>query len=191
MSPTIASLAPERVIAASFEEEKDRSTLASEEGFTGTLKAFLEWLKDSLSYGSVSVTEATPEYAYDGSTVMRVETVTGGFSSDEHLLARVQRNYLMAAFWMSSHRGGLTVYQFPKDWYESVDEHEFLAPEDDVFERVHRARHIRVYTEHGDYIELNCEAGAELLYQEPARDINEPDALLIVRPMDPAGSIFG
>lgn len=175
---------PASSYASTPEEQKDSSALASEEGFTGTLAAFIEWLKNSLCYGGVMVSEAVSGHR-PGAKVMRVETVTGGFSSDEHLLGRVQRSPLMAGNWESSHRGGLTVYVFPIYWFESTEEHEFLAPEDGVLERVRRARRVRVYSEDGGLVEFNYAAGAELVYEEPDRDIGHTNALLVVRPVGP------
>lgn len=169
-----------RIAAPAIDTDRDRSEIASEEGFTGTLSAFLEWLKDSLTYGFVLIHEEGLNRF--GNPVIRVETVTGGYSSDEHLLGRVSRSVFVQANWHSSHRGGLVIYEFPTDWVTSENELTWLEPENDVFETIHRARRVRVYTENGDYVELNYDGAAELVFQEPDRDVNEPDGLLIVRP---------
>jgi hypothetical protein len=163
------------------EIEKDRAEIASEDGFTGTLPAFLDWLRDALVYGGIRVHDEAPNNY--GHPVVKVETVTAGYSSDEHLLHRVSTSIFPQSSWVSSHRGGLVVYEFPLDWFTSADELVWLKPESDVFETVHRARRIRVHHANGGYFELSYDTGVELAFQESDRDINEPDGLLIVRPI--------
>jgi len=168
--------------------EKDRSEIASEEGFTGTFASFIEWLDGALVYGAVRVHDPAPNDL--GRMTTTVETVTGGFSSDELLLGRLKRHWFMSSHWVRSERGGLTVYEFP-EWVTSNEkEHVWLDPEDGVFERAYRARRVRVYDENGDYTEISYEAGAEFVFQEPHRDINEPDGLVIVRPAKPIDELF-
>lgn len=172
--------------STAFAPHKDRAQIAAETGFTGTFSAFLSWLNDSLAYGGILVYDATNDA---GREVTRVETITGGYSSDEQLLGRIRESLLVSYNWVSSHRGGLDIYEFPKSWMESDEENEFLAPEDGVFHRVHRARRIRLVTENGDHIDVNFDAGAELVFEEPDRDVNEPDGLLTIRPIDAAHRI--
>jgi hypothetical protein len=165
------------------EIEKDSSEIASEEGFTGTFTAFMEWLSDALAYGGIRVLGEVLN-GHDR-PVIKVETFTGGFSSDEHLLSRVKCSAYMASSWISSHSGGLTVYEFPLWLANGTDELVWLAPEDGVFERIYRARHIRIYDKTGGFIELGYENGAELSFEEPDRDINEADGVLTIRPLAP------
>lgn len=168
--------------------EKDRSTIANEEGFTGTFAAFVQWLTDALVYGTTRVHEPAPNDFGRMSTVM--ETVTGGYSSDEELLGRLRRSWLLSSHWVRSERGGLTVYEFPEWVTASGQEFVWLTPEDGVFERAYRARRVRLYDEHGHYTEVSYTAGAEFLFQERDRDINEPDGLVIVRPAPPIEETF-
>ncbi|MCI4659764.1 hypothetical protein [Cryobacterium zhongshanensis] len=161
-------------------EIKDRAELASETGFTGTLAAFLQWLDDACIYGGVVIHE--PSLNSFGHPIIKVETVTCGYSSDEHLLGRVAQSVLVRSRWVSSHRGGLVVYEFPTDWVASVDEQAWLEPESDVFDTVYRVRRVRLYDTTGYYVEMGYDGVAELLFSEPDRDINEPAGLLIIRP---------
>jgi hypothetical protein len=173
--------------STTFAPEKDCAQVAAETGFTGTFSAFLDWLNDSLVYGGIVVYDATN---VSGRDVIRVEAVTAGYSSDEQLLGRIRQSVLPSYNWVSSHRGGRDVYEFPKGWKDSDEESEFVAPEDGVFQRVHRARRIQLVTENGDRIDVNFDAGAELVFEEPDRDINEPDGVLTIRPIDAAHSVF-
>src|SRR5690554_6058875 len=108
------------------EEHRDTADIASEEGFTGTFAGFIDWLRDALSYGDVRVHEEAPDGF--GNPVIKVETVTGGYSADEHLLGRVSRNVYMMTSWESSHRGGLTVYEVPLWLANGTEELVWLEP---------------------------------------------------------------
>ena len=77
-------------------------------GFVGTVPDFLVWLNDNLCDGSVSIEGRTRDV--NGRAVYLVNTVTGGFSDDEALLARVENSLFGITFWESTHRGGLTQY---------------------------------------------------------------------------------
>lgn len=109
------------------ELERDRSDIANEMGFTGTLDQLVEWLEANLVYGHVLRTDVTDDR---GRERVRIETVTGGYSSDEHLLARLERSIYVSAAWCSSHRGGLTIYEFPPDWAQEPVP--WLEPEESV-----------------------------------------------------------
>lgn len=161
-------------------QEKDSAELARESGFTGTLRGFLEWLRDALVYGQVSV--GTPEADQWGRLKTRVELVTGGYSSDEGLLGRVSRNVLVQSAWQSTHAGGLYVYEFHQEWLESTDEHEWLAPDDGVFRQIYRARTLRVIDADGRLVDLSFTGGIELAYLEADRDILNPAGVVIARP---------
>ena len=163
------------------ELQTDRALVASEEGFKGTFVGFIEWLRAALSYGDVSVHEEAPNGF--GRSVVRVETATGGYSSDEHLLGRLGRALYLQSNWVSSHRGGGTVYEFPMWLVDGTEDLVWLEPEDGVFERLHRVRRVRIYDARGGWTDLVYAHGAELQYEEPDRDINESDALLIIRPL--------
>lgn len=161
--------------------EKDRAELANEAGFTGTFREMLDWLKDSLVYGGIRVHDPVPSDW--GKPVMKVETVTGGFSSDEHLLGRLERSMWLRMHWAESHRGGLTVYEFPEWVFASDEERDWLEPEaDDTFETLARARYVDVVDDNGTTHKFAFPAGVELQFLEPDRDITEPAGRLIVRP---------
>lgn len=169
-------------------KEKDRSEIASDEGFTGTFTAFIEWLKDALVYGGVRVHE--PSQNDFGRTVTLVETFTGGYSSDELLLGRLKRHWFMAHHWVRSERGGLTVYEFPEWVTNSTDDLVWLDPDSGVIERVYRARTVRVFDAHGSFVEVSYDTDAELAFEEPDRDINTPDGVVIVRPAPPLEKVY-
>lgn len=162
------------------EYEKDRAEIASEEGFTGTFHAFLDWLKGALIYGGIRVHDPKPDEW--GRLATRVETVTGGFSSDEMLLGRLRRSMWLSTNWVLSERGGLDVYEFPYWLTDSDEERVWLEPDRGLLQTVYRARRLRVYDRHGDYVEFAYDGPAELVFQEPDRDINAPDGLLMIRP---------
>lgn len=167
---------------------KDRSEIASENGFTGTFAAFIEWLQASLVYGGVIVRDPVKDER--GRTVVHVETVTGGFSSDEALLGRLGRYWWMAHHWVSSQRGGLSVYEFTLEETISDVERVWLEPADGVFERLMRARRVRVYDQTGSYVEFSYDHGAEFLFEERERDLWEPQGFVVVRPAPPVESLF-
>ena len=108
----------------------DPAVLASKAGYTGTLAGFIAWLSDAVTYGSVTFDPVKITNPY-GRWVYPLTTVTGGWSNDERLLARVQSSVLSGA-WESSHRGGLTVYLIPADWLASETEIPWLAPEGEM-----------------------------------------------------------
>lgn len=159
--------------------EKDRSEIASETGFTGTFSAFIEWLQGALIYGRVKVHEPAPNDF--GRTVTRVETVTGGYSSDERLLGRLRRSLFLSTSWVLSERGGLVVYEF-NEWLTGDEEREWLSPDRGQFETVARARTLRVIDREGGVTELPLPDGAVLCFFEPDRYINEPAGVLEIHP---------
>ncbi|WP_311245410.1 MULTISPECIES: hypothetical protein [unclassified Microbacterium] len=169
--------------------EKDSAELASEQGFTGTFAGFISWLEDALVYGAIQVEEPSQDDL--GRTVTRVRTATGGFSSDERLLGRIRRNYRLTMFWVSSHRGGGTVWEFPERVTTSDERRVWLEPDDGVFERLMRARRVRVYSTDGSYLEHAYEHGVEFAFEEPDRDIMEPDGIVMVRPAPSLDELYG
>lgn len=160
------------------QHEKDSAELANELGFTGTFADFIAWLERSLVYGSVVVHDPTIDHW--GRPVTPVETVTGGYSSDERLLGRLRRAMWPSAAWVRSERGGLDAYEF-KEWLTNDEEREWLAPEDGVVEYFGRARTLRVIDRHGNEIKFSFDDGIELVFEEPDRDILEPAGIVTAR----------
>lgn len=159
------------------EAERDSAEIASDTGFYGTLREFFDWLSDSLAFGSVRVAEPSP----DAFGHMRVEvvTVTGGFSSDEHLLGRVSRLPVFRGAWRSSHAGGRDVYEFAE---QQLDWPAELKPEgSEPFEVLARARTVKVISADGETV-VPFEGGVELSYEEPDFRVGEPSGALVIRP---------
>lgn len=169
--------------------EKDSAERASEQGFTGTFAGFIAWLEAVLVYGGVQVDDPAPNEF--GRTVTRMRTSTGGFSSDERLLGRIRRNYRLVTFWVSSSRGGGTEWEFPEYVTNGTEERVWLEPDTGRFERLMRARRVRLYAEDGTYVEQAYTHGAELFFEEPERDLMEPSGVVIVRPSRSADEIYG
>lgn len=111
----------------------------------------------------------------------KVELVTGGYSSDEHLLHRVSTNVYVGAAWRSTHAGGLYVYEFDQSWMTSRDELVWLAPDTGLFNSSYRARVLRIEQVDGGVAEFAFPGGVEMLFTEPDRDILEPAGVLTVR----------
>lgn len=171
------------------EQEKDSAEIASETGFAGSLGDFLEWLGDALVYGHVNVSDPMPDRW--GRLRVEVSTVTGGFSSDEHLLARVDALVEFRMGWRSSHAGGLRKYRFSaKALRESTIE---LAPEaEEPHETYHRARKIRVVSPNGKYVEVleGYAHGVELWGSEEPFDPSNPAGVLTIRPVPEERSVW-
>lgn len=164
-----------------YEYEKNKADLANEEGFTGTFPAFLEWLKDSLVYGGIRVHDPAPDRW--GRLQTTVETVTGGFSSDETLLHRLRFSMWLSTNWVRSERGGLTVYEFPHWLVDDTEERVWLEPDRGLVNDFYRVRTVRLYDRHDrDYVEFAYDVPVEIQVHEPNRDICEPNATLIIRP---------
>lgn len=173
-----ASLSGSQHDEVEIEHDKDRAEIASETGFTGTLRAFLDWLRSNLVCGTVRVSQPVPDDW--GQLRFTVETVTGGYSSDEHLLGRVDRLPQFRSAWRSSHAGGLTVYEFSYDQLDSTWLVELKPEGTEPFEVFARARTLKVEHPDGVYI-ASFERGVELVFEEPDRDIVRPDGVLTVR----------
>ncbi|MFF2053726.1 hypothetical protein ACFVU2_19135 [Leifsonia sp. NPDC058194] len=161
--------------------EKSRTDIAAEEGFTGTFQGFIEWLGESLIYGGLRVHDPAPDQWGRLSTT--IETFTGGFSSDEHLLGRLRFSLWLTTNWVRSERGGLDVYEFP-DWLvNDPEEREWLEPDRGLVNDFYRVRTVRVYDRHDrDYVELAYDKPIEVVLLEPNFDVMEPNATLIIRP---------
>lgn len=165
-----------------YEHQKDRAEIANEQGFTGSFVDFIAWLEAALVYGGIRVHDEAPNDF--GRPVVVVETVTGGYSSDEAFLGRLDRSIWLSTNWVRSERGGLRVYEFP-EWIRDGKELEWLAPDNGLFKQIYRARTLRVITADGAETDFLFEDGAELLFTEPDRDILEPAGVLTVRPAPP------
>lgn len=169
--------------------EPDSAEAASAEGFSGTLGEFLEWLSDAVVYGHVRVSEPSPDRW--GRLRVEVSTVTGGFSSDEHLLARADALVQFRMAWRSSHAGGLRTYEFSLDALKrsSVE----LAPEgEEPHEAHHRVRRVRVVSPNGKHVEVleGYADGVELWASEDPFDPMTPDGVLIIRPVPEERSVW-
>lgn len=165
---------------------KDSAELANEAGFTGTFDDFVAWLDRSLVYGGVLVADRLDGR---GKPVKELTTITGGYSSDEKLLGRLERNVMMAHSWVSSHRGGKVVYELREPLFSPEVEHTWLSPLTDVFDTVYRVRTVQVFDERGDFVEFAYNEAAELAFSEPNRDICEPAGVLTIRPISVEASI--
>lgn len=159
-----------------------------EDGFTGTIPDFLDWVADRLVYGHVHVSESFDNDRPWPKTVRRVEMVTGGYSEDEGLLHRVHAgkgdalSFFGLSFWESTHRGGLYVYEVPVAKYDSEEVCTWLQAAGDHFEDIARARTLVVRTPGDDEISLEVPGGVALSFAEPERDINEPAGVLTIEP---------
>lgn len=161
---------------------------ATPDGFEGTVTEFLEWLKDQLCYGGVRISDPQPgEMSTDADRlVRRVELVTAGFSSDEHLIGRVDTNLFSWMYWRSTHVGGLFVYEVPVDHFDKTSPQMWLPVETDVFQQIHRAREVIVRTPGGDEYSVFMPHGAALSFAEPDRDICAPSGVLTITPIEPS-----
>jgi hypothetical protein len=168
---------------AHIDDSKDRAEIAAETGFTGTFAGFLAWLEESLVYGGIRHEMTEPD-RWDRRHV-KVGTVTGGYSSDERLLHHVERSLMVRSFWVESHRGGGTTYEFPEAFLTSDEEHTWVKPATNVFETSWRVRTVRVYAEDGSFVELSYgnSHAAELSFEEPDRDVMNPAGVLSIRPL--------
>lgn len=160
----------------------------AETGFTGTLEGFLEWLQEHLPYGGARITRGLPgeqaSLPRPGKTFMRIELVTGGYSKDEQLLGDVRSSVYFGWNWVSTHAGGLYVYEVFEDspLCDPDKELEWLGPENGVVETFHRARTLRVTGEDGAVLfEHELPHGVELSFLEPKRDILTPAGDVVMR----------
>lgn len=168
---------------AHIDDSKDRAEIAAETGFTGTFAGFLAWLEESLVYGGIRHEMTEPD-RWDRRHV-KVSTVTGGYSSDEKLLHRVEKSLTPSHYWVESHRGGGTSYEFPEAFLTSDEERTWVKPDTSVFQTSWRVRTVRVYAEDGSFTELSYgnSHAAELSFEEPDRDVMNPAGVLTIRPL--------
>lgn len=119
----------------SGETEQDRREALADKGFTGTLRGFLDWIAELLMYGGLVESEPQEHPVFRGREVVEIAMITGGFSTDEHLLSRVFRDsVLLRSWWESTHAGGRYVYLIPTSSLASDEEREWLKPDNGVFE---------------------------------------------------------
>jgi hypothetical protein len=107
----------------------------SQPGFTGTLRAYIEWIECMLMYGSLRLGPAE-EHEWRGGRYHRLELVTGGFSTDEALLGCVRQGRL-AMHWECEHAGGLYVYLIPEWALAETKASVWMPPDDGVLEEVY------------------------------------------------------
>lgn len=142
---------------------------AVHDGYTGTLAGFLGWIGSHLRYGGLRISEPGPAslpVPGDDRLFHRVEMVTGGYSDDEALLQRVRGSLLGIAWWASSHRGGLDVYEIPVEQMASDEPMDWLAPEDPGrIERVRYAVALEVRDAGGGRETYAAPSGADLRYR--------------------------
>lgn len=167
------------------EPELDRAEVASRDGFSGSLPEFLDWLKERLCYGGLHVSEPRPDDW--GRMRVTVETVTGGYSSDEHLLARVDRLLPFMMAWRSTHAGGLRVYEFAQRDLRPTSEWSVeLAPEGEEPEAYYaRVRRLHIVNANGrgeEVLEGYAE-GVEIFVNEDPFDTMNPSAVLTIAPV--------
>lgn len=78
--------------------------------FTGSPHEFVdEWNR----IGWAEPAQYEPGASQFGAPVMRVRFVTHGWSGNESISGRLGRTFFHQAWWVSSARGGLTVYEVP------------------------------------------------------------------------------
>lgn len=159
--------------------QPDSAEIALEEGFTGSFSGLIEWLQSALVYGFAQVEEVEDEY---GRSKTRLTTVTAGYSSDEHLLGALGRSVYFGHSWVSSQRGGRSVYEFSGSLLTNSDI-TWLKPADAVIETIFRVRTVRLVSQSGDVIEVAYDEAAQILFEEPDRDILEPAGVLTIRPI--------
>ncbi|BAS11809.1 hypothetical protein AHiyo8_01120 [Arthrobacter sp. Hiyo8] len=147
-----------------FEEtEQGRREKEAQPGFTGTLQGYLDWLDEMLMYGGLTLSEPRLHPWRKNQLVHELKLVTGGFSTDEKLIGRVERDLLGLMYWESSHRGGLFVFQIPQDALDSGQVREWMKPETNVFETIYLVDEIRiphqgwVVDPEREKVELSCE----------------------------------
>lgn len=178
---------PDNAQALSGETEQDRRETRADEGFTGTLRGFIDWIADLLMYGGLVEKEPKEHPVFRGREVVEISLITGGFSTDEHLLSRVFRDsFMLRSWWESTHSGGLYVYLVPTSELASDEEREWLKPADGVFEVLARARSVQIVAPDGSmsYLPFVYQGGLELVYRESGDWLSAegPKGTLVVRP---------
>ena len=146
-----------------FEEtEQGKREKEAQPGFTGTLRAYLDWIEELLMYGSFRLSEPQLHEWRKNQLFRELRLVTRGFSTDEMLIGRAEQG-LLSMYWESSHRGGLFVFFIPESALNSEDIHEWMKPETDVFETIYLVDEIRIPHQswivdpEQEKVELSCE----------------------------------
>lgn len=171
----------------SGETEQDWREALADKGFTGTLRGFLDWIAELLMYGGLVESEPQEHPLFRGREVVEIAMITGGFSTDEHLLSRVFRDsFLLRSWWESTHAGGRYVYLIPTSSLASDEEREWLKPDNGVFEVLARARSVQLVAPDGStsYLPFVYRGGLELVYRESGDWLSAegPKGTLVVRP---------
>ena len=85
------------------------------EDFAGTPREMTEYLRSIWHWDMVSHEPAESDFG----PVIRVRLVTGGWSGNESIVSALEKTMYWMIGWESSHRGGLTVFEFrPDQWNE-------------------------------------------------------------------------
>lgn len=159
-------------------------------GFTGTLAACLGWI-DAMMMNGDAILSAHPEpdEARPGTFVRRLELITGGYSTAEHLCERVRSSLLGWRYWESSHRGGLFVYLLPETDLASSAVCQWVSPlsPDEPFERLPALTRLRVEPPGGAGDPVVAFPDGVELAAEVDRDHPGEPGTLVVRPMTPRG----
>lgn len=128
-----------------FEEtEQGKRKLEAKPGFTGTLQGYLHWLCEMLMYRGLTLSELRPHEWRKDQFFRELRLVTGGFSTDEKLIARAERGLLGLKYWESSHRGGLFVFLIPESALDDGQIRQWMEPETNVFETIYLVDEIRI-----------------------------------------------
>lgn len=142
-------------------------------GFTGTLRAYLEWIESMVMYGSLRLS-AAEQHDWRSGRYHRLELVTGGFSTDEALLGRVKQG-LLAVHWESEHAGRLYVYLIPEWALVDTKASVWMRPDDGVFEEVYSVDEVVLQARGGTHISLAVDPRLQktVLSSEQRRDEND------------------
>jgi hypothetical protein len=137
------------------------------EGFTGTVPDFIQWLSGRLICGQASVDEEVTQDEF-GRDIRQVQIATGGASHDEDLCQRVRDSVFATAYWASSHRRGLDVYEVPVDAFTHPHDHEmeWLEPATDVFETLYRVGTVIFERDGEPALYVSSPHGVELAYRD-------------------------
>jgi len=155
---------------------------ALHEGFYGTLNDFIAWIGKILSYGDICI--SAPKLDRFGREVIEIKAVAGGYSWDEKFLGKIRAS-LLGSFWVSTHRGGLWVYEIPTAQLRRRDEMpaQWLEPDRGLIERIHQVRAVILTTERGDDIDIASTEGVEIFYRNLNHEDGEPNGVIIIRPI--------
>lgn len=147
------------------------AVLASEAGFTGTLRELFEWVSSQLCHGYLEISR--PWAAGYSLPKITVRTVSRRETCDEQLLARVHEIPEVEASWHSAFVGGLRVYQFDAAVFEggaSVTLPPVAASSVLEFGRI---RKVRVVSPRGAHVEVleGYDCGVHIEVSDPSAEV--------------------